>query len=148
MKNETERFPRNEPQSRIYQWSCAMTGMHALEAGHDALRRQNLLSADGLIARCMEQTDFHRMASREDLAAGSIRWVLANPGSSYIAYTYDYSGPMGVKGMTTGLYDLTWLDTVDGDKVIKTGISVASGDVTWTKPDAMSNEIALYIRRQ
>lgn len=148
MKNETERFPRTEPQSRIYQWSCTMTGMHALEAGHDVLRRQKLLAADGFVARFMEQTDFHKMTSRDDLAAGSTRWVLANPGKSYIAYTYDYSGPMGIKNMTTGTYDLKWFDTVAGDMVIQMGISVANGDVTWNKPDSMSNEIALYITRQ
>ena len=148
MKNETERFPRTEPQSRIYQWSCAMTGMHALEAGHDVIRRQKLLAADGYIAKFMEQTDFHQMTSRDDLAAGSTRWVLANPGNSYIAYTYDYSEPMGIKSMTAGTYDLTWFDTVGGDTVIQTGISVTSVNATWNKPDSMSNEIALYIRRQ
>jgi hypothetical protein len=148
IKNETERFPRIEPQSRIYQWSCAMTGMHALEAGHDVFRRQKLLEADGLIAEFMEQTEFYKMKSRDELAAGSTKWVLANPGNSYIAYTYDYSGPMGVKGLTAGTYDLKWFDTVNGDTVIQTGVSVPSGDVTWSRPDSMSKEIALYIRRQ
>jgi hypothetical protein len=148
MKNETERFPRTEPQSRIYQWSCAMTGMHTLEAGHDPERRAHLLDADGLIARFMEQTDFYKMKSRDDLAAGSTRWVLANPGDSYIAYTYDYSGPMGVKSMTAGTYDLTWFDTVDGKTVTQTGVSVPSGDATWGRPDSISSEVALYIKRQ
>lgn len=148
MKNETERFPRTVPQSRIYQWSCAMTGMHALEAGHDVLRRQRLLSADGLIAKFMEQTDFYRMTSQDDLAAGSTRWVLANPGNSYIAYTYDYSGPMGLKSMTAGTYDLKWFDTVHGNMVTQTGVAVSSGDVTWVKPDSIGNEVVLYIKRR
>jgi len=147
MKNETERFPRTEPQSRIYQWSCAMTGMHTLEAGHDVVRRQNLLAADGNIARFMEQTDFYRMTSRDDLAAGSTKWVLARPGSSYIAYTYDYSGPMGIRNMTAGTYDLTWFDATDGNTVTQSGVSVRSGDVTWPKPASRGSEIALYICR-
>ena len=74
--------------------------------------------------------------------------MVANPGDSYIAYTYDYSGPMGIKSMTAGTYDLKWFDTVDGDTVIQTGVSVPTGDVTWNKPNSMSNEIALYIKRQ
>jgi len=148
MKNETERFPRTVSQSRIYQWSCAMTGMHALEAGHDVLRRQKLLSADGLVAKFMEQTDFYRMSSQDDLATGSSRWVLANPGNSYIAYTYDYSGPMGIKGMSAGTYDMRWFDTVDGNMVTQSGVAVSSGDVTWLKPDSIGNEIALYIKRR
>lgn len=147
VKNETEKFPRTEPQSRIYQWSCAMTGMHALEAGHDVLRRQRLLEADGLIARFMEQTDFHTMKPTDTLAVGSTKWVLANPGRSYIAYTYDYERAMGIKNMTPGYYTLMWFDTVTGETVTMNGVSVTSGDAEWQKPDSMDKEIVLYIRR-
>ena len=150
MKNETYHHPRRGAQSRRYMWSCAMTGMHTLEAYHhaDKASDENKLKDDGRINVFMEQTDFYRMKPRDDLAAGSTRWVLANPGDSYIAYTYDYSGPMGIKSMTAGTYDLKWFDTVDGDTVIQTGVSVPTGDVTWNKPNSMSNEIALYIKRQ
>jgi hypothetical protein len=148
MKNETERFPRTEPQSRIYMWSCAMTGMHALEAGHDVLRRYKLLDADGLIAKFMEQTEFHNMKPHDELADGSTKWVLANPGDCYIAYTYDYSDSMGVKSMVAGTYDLMWFDTLDGDVVKQSDVSVPWGDVTWSKPASMSSEVALYIKRQ
>lgn len=149
MKNETYHHPRRGRQSRIYMWSCAMTGMHALEAYHHADRAsdENTLRDDGRINTFMEQTDFYKMKPRDDLAAGSTRWVLANPGESYIAYTYDYSGPMGVKGMIAGSYVLKWFDTTDGDMVIQAGVSVPSGNVTWTRPDSMSKELALYIRR-
>lgn len=149
VKNETEKFPRPEHQSRIYQWSCVMTGMHALEAGHNALKKYRLpdLAVDGRIAKFMEQTDFHKMKPTDTLAAGSTKWVLANPGESYIVYTYKYSGPMGLKGMTAGTYDLKWFDTVDGDEVTQTGVSVSAGDVTWDKPDSVDSEIALYVRR-
>ncbi len=148
MKNETEKFPRTQPQSRRYMWACAMTGMHTLEAGHDALRRPQLLADDGRIRRFMEQTDFYSMDSRDDLAAGSTKWVLANPGKSCIAYTYDYSGPMGVKDVTAGSYDLTWLDTVNGRARTETNVTVAAGDCIWSKPAAFGNEVALYLTRK
>jgi len=150
MKNETYHHPRRRAQSRRYMWSCAMTGMHALEAYHHADRAsdEKILMDDGRINSFMEQTDFHRMKPRDDLAAGSTKWVLANPGNSYIAYTYNYSGPMGVKRMTAGAYDLKWFDTVDGDMVTQTGVSVSSGEVTWTKPSSMGSEVALYIKRK
>jgi len=104
MKNETYHHPRRGHRSRKYMWSCAMTGMHCLEAYHHAgdASHENTLGDDGRINSFMEQTDFHRMKPRDDLAAGSTKWVLANPGNSYIAYTYNYSGPMGVKRMTAG----------------------------------------------
>ncbi len=150
MKNETYHHPRRGHKSRKYMWSCAMTGMHCLEAYHHAgdASHENTLRDDGRINTFMEQTDFHKMKPRDDLAAGSTKWVLANPGDSYIAYTYDYSGPMGIKSMTAGTYDLMWFDTVDGDTVKQTGVSVSSGNVTWGKPGSVGNEVALYIKRQ
>jgi hypothetical protein len=149
MKNETYHHPRRGHKSRKYMWSCAMTGMHCLEAYHHAgeASHEDTLRDDGLINTFMEQTDFHTMKPRDDLATGSTNWVLANPGNSYIAYTYNYSGPMGVKGMTTGNYDLMWFDTVDGDIVHQKGVSVYSSNVILSKPDSIGNEVALYIRR-
>ena len=118
-----------------------MTGMQCLEAYHHAERGDedslNALRDDGRITTFMEQTDFHKMKSRDDLASGSTKWLLANPGNSYIAYTYNYSGPMGVKGMTTGSYDLMWFDTVDGDTVHQAGISVYSRELILSKPDSI-----------
>jgi len=124
--------------------------MHCLEAYHHAAdaKYEDVLADDGRINTFMEQTDFHRMKPRDDLAAGSTKWVLANPGNSYIAYTYDYSGPMGLKSMAAGKYNLVWFDPVDGDIVTQSGVSVSSGDVTWAKPDSIGREVALYIKRQ
>jgi hypothetical protein len=54
---------------------------------------------------------------------------------------------MGVKVQTGGTYDLVWFDTVDGDTVKQAGVSVSSGDVTWTRPASIGTEVALYIKR-
>ena len=150
MKNETEYHRIDRTTSRRQTWACVLTGMHALEAQHNATRRdgRERIVDDGKVVAFIEQTDWHTMNPHDHLAAGSTKWVLANPGSSYIAYTYDYSGPMGIKGMTAGSYELTWFDTVSGDQVIQTGIPVPSGDVIWSKPESMSNEIALYVCRR
>jgi len=148
MKNETERFPRTQPQSRRYMWACAMAGMHALEAGHDVVKRAKLLADDGRIRSFIEQTDFQTMQPRDDLAAGSARWVLANAGTSYIVYTYDCTGPMGLKELTAGTYDLLWFDTTNGRTVKQPSVSAVAGDATWPKPESLGTEIALYVRRQ
>jgi len=149
LKNETYHHPRSGPKSRKYMWSCAMAGIHALEAYHHAdTSSVSTLRDVGRINTFMQQTDLPKMKPRDDIAAGSTKWVLANPGESYIAYTYEYSGPMGVKNMAAGTYDLMWFDTVDGDMVTQTGISVPSGEVTWSKPYSMGSEVALYIKRQ
>lgn len=148
MKNETYHHPRSGSKSRRYMWSCAMTGMHALEAYHHANDgSESTLREDGYIRTFMEQTDFFKMTPRDDLANGSTKWVLADVGESYIAYTYSYSGPMGVKRLPAGNYNLRWFDTVDGDVVSQHRSHVAGGDVAWTKPDSIGGEVALYVRR-
>jgi hypothetical protein len=152
MKNETYHHPRRGSLSRRYMWSCAMTGMHTLEAYHHAERgdddSERVLRDDGRINAFMEQTDFFAMQPRDDLAAGSTKWVLARPGDSYVAYTYDYAGPMGLENMIAGTYDLLWYDTVTGRTVKQKGISVPSGEVKWTKPESLGSEVALYVKRR
>lgn len=150
LKNETYHHPRGGARSRRYMWSCAMTGIHTLEAYHHAdgkRTNENTLRDDGRIKTFMEKTEFYSMKPRDDLAAGSAKWVLANPGDAYIAYTYNYSGPMGIKDMAAGTYYLLWFDTVDGGMVEQTNVSIPSGSVLWSKPDSMGNEIALYVQR-
>ena len=148
MKNETYHHPRRGKRSRVYMWSCAMAGMHTLEAYHHAgdPSHEKTLQDDGRINKFMEQTDFHKMKPRDDLAAGSTKWVLANRCKSYIAYTYNYSGSMGIKGIESGRYGLMWFDTVNGKVVHQTNVTVSSGDVTWSRPESMGNELALYIK--
>jgi hypothetical protein len=148
MKNETEKFPRTQPQSRIYQWSSVMTGQHSMESGHDVLRRGNLLDADGHVARFMEQTDFHTMRPSDSRARLSTKWVLASPENSCIAYTYAYDGAMAVAGLAAGTYKVMWLDTVSGQIVTQDNVAFAGGEAGWQKPAGFGNEVALYLKPQ
>jgi hypothetical protein len=148
MKNESFHHPRSGPLSRNYMWSAAMAGIHTLEAYHHAdTTPEDTLRDDSRIKTFMEQTDFYRMKPRDDLANGSTKWVLANPAESYIAYTYNYSGPMGIRAMKAGTYELKWFDAVNGKTVTQPRLSVSSPDAAWHKPDSFGNEIALYIKR-
>jgi hypothetical protein len=149
MKNETEWHRMDRTTSRRQAWACALAGMHSLEAQHNVTRRdgQVRILDDGKVVAFMEQTDWHTMRPQDGLAAGSTKWVLANPGQSYIVYTYNASGPLGVKGMAEGVYDLLWFDTVNGRMLTQTNIPIATGDVAWSKPESLGSEIALYIRR-
>ena len=93
----------------------------------------------------LEQTDIHTMKPHDALAAGSAKWVLANPGVSYIAYTYNYEDSMGLKEIPAGNYQFTWLDTVTGKTARKT--MRVDAETTWNKPAAFGNEIAVAIER-
>ena len=156
MKNETFHHPRNGVESRRYMWSCAMTGLHTLEAYHHAggvpknpkyATEDATLREDGLLRRFMEQTDFYQMSSNDALAAGSTKWVLARPGESYIAYTYDYWGPMGLKSVHAGTYDLLWFDPQSVAQVEQKSVPVKTSSPSWSKPATLGNEIALYLKR-
>jgi hypothetical protein len=151
MKNETfyQRYLVRPPLSRQYMWTAAMAGLHSLEAQHKADRadHEHLLREDGRLAAFMNQTDFHLMTPRNDLAAGSTKWVLANPGVSYIAYTYAYRDAMGVRNLPAGPYDLLWFDTENGTQVEQKAVQVTSATPGWTKPDHLGSELALYVRR-
>jgi hypothetical protein len=105
------------------------------------------LRDDAFIPRFMQQTDFFRMHSQDELAHGSTRWVLARPGESYIAYTYDYRGPMGLKNVPGGAYDLLWFDPTNGNQVVEKSVTVSGGNPTWSKPAAFGAEVALYVKR-
>ena len=155
MKNETFHAPKVGPAARRYMWSCAMAGLHALESYHNAdptddrkKTPDETLRGDALLTVFMEQTDFHRMQPQSELAVGSTKWVLARAGESYILYTYEYSGAMGVKNLLSGRYDLLWFDTETGRQVLQSGVKVTAREaVTWKKPDVIGNELALYVRR-
>jgi len=70
------------------------------------------------------------------------------PGSGSCSSSISSSSASGgLDDPAAGTYDLKWFDTVDGEIVNQTGVSVSSGDVTWTKPDSMGKELALYIKR-
>jgi hypothetical protein len=148
MKNETHYHRVDRTTSRRQAWACVLTGMHAMEAQHNATRanRRDRILDDGRIVTFMDQTDWITMKPRDDLATGSTKWVLANPGVSYIAYTYDYDGPMGVWRPTAGTFDLLWFDTATGQSVKQAGVPTPPGEAGWTKPDRLGSEIALYAR--
>lgn len=91
-----------------------------------------------------EKTDINTMVPGDDLAAGSTQWVLANEGVSYIAYTDNLSGEMGLKGMSPGAHTLTWLDI--GSNATRTTTETAQdGENTFSAPSGFDGEVAVWI---
>jgi hypothetical protein len=149
LKNETFHHPRKGVAARRYFWSCAMAGIHTLEAyihANDA--DEQTFREFGYVNRFMEQTSFHRMVPRDDLASRSTMWVLARPGESYIAYSYEYLDKIGVKGLSAGTYDLLWMDTVTGETMNQAGITVDWGNAAFSKPESFGSEVVVYIKHQ
>ena len=101
----------------------------------------------GKLVRFFRGVAWFRMRPRDDLAAGSTRWVLADPGRAYVLYSYDAAGPMGLRQAPPGRCELRWFDPVSGEEVRRDGVRLAGGRPAWPKPPGFGEEAALYVRR-
>lgn len=132
--------------ARRNSWLAAMGGAYVMVYQMDII---NTAISDlhdlGRLRTFFESTNFYEMAPHSELALGATGYVLAKPGDSYIAYTTN-AGSMGLKGMSAGTYNFTWLDTATGMTVNQNGVSVGSGDQIWNKPGGLGSEVAVYIR--
>ena len=133
--------------ARRNSWLSAMGGAYVMVYQMDVANTSiSDLEDLGRLRTFFESTNFYEMAPHNELASGATGYVLAQPGISYIAYGTN-AGSIGLKGMSAGIYDFTWLDTITGVTVNQKGVSVGSGDQTWNKPGGLGNEVAVYIRR-
>ncbi len=128
-------------------WAAAMGGAYVMAYQMDiATTSKGDLEDCGRLVDFMESTDFHRMEPRDDLAAGDTRYVLAQPGVSYIAYADDGRGRLGLNGLEPGSYRLRWLDTASGREAVTT-VEVAGSSASWSRPSGIGKEAAVYVQR-
>jgi len=129
-------------------WAGAMGGAYVMVFQMDiaSTRRADLADCGRLVA-FFESTDFDDMVPCDELAAGDTEYVLANPGSSYIAYTSRHTGRLALTGTFAGKYDLTWLDCAAGKTVNQAGVALAGKDLNLTPPKGFGKEVVVYLRR-
>jgi len=131
--------------SRQRNWAIATAGAYVMPIGWDIAGTDVAYLEDcGRLVEFMESTDFNEMSPHDELAYGATEYVLANPGQSYIAYSRN-AGNMGIRNLETGIYELKWYDTVDGDWSEQT--VNAAGDTSWPRPSNIGQEAALHITR-
>ena len=135
-------------EARKKSWACAMGGAYVMILGMDI---DNTSVSDlkdcGYLVTFMESTDFNVMAPHDELAFGGTEYVLAFPGDSYIAYSSNLSGDIGLKNMDAGIYNLRWYDPTNGEAFEQAGIRVEEGNQTWKKLTNIGKEVAVYIKR-
>jgi hypothetical protein len=135
-------------QARKKSWACAMGGAYVMILGMDiATTTESDLADCGNLVRFFESTNFHEMMPHDELGHGSTKYVLAQPGNSYIAYTPELSREIGLKHMTAGKYEFHWFDCATGKLISQTKVNVSYGDQTWSKPLVIGSELAVYIKR-
>jgi hypothetical protein len=144
----------NGADGRKKNWATAMAGSYVIQAYGQAGRTWDVLRSPDADLNALGYIDdffegipsLNRMTPRNDLKHGDTKWVLAEPGSSYVAYSYAATSNLGVKGLTNGNYQLKWLDTVDGSTVTQT-VSVTTASRTFPRPASIQPESALYIKK-
>ncbi|MEM7245771.1 MAG: thrombospondin type 3 repeat-containing protein [Acidobacteriota bacterium] len=132
---------------RLQNWAFALAGaqtmwLYAWERYNPTVDE---LSQMRPIQRLMEHSDHPTMAPHDELAFGETKWVLADPGRSFIAYSDNAATNLGVRGTAPGLHYIHWVDPVTGATVDQLGADSPGGDTTWTKPAGFGNEVAAWI---
>lgn len=135
-------------EARKKSWACAMGGAYVMILRMDiATTPRSDLEDCGRLVHFFESTTFNEMVPHDELGYGGTKYVLARPGRSYIAYTPDLQGEIGLKNLLAGRYTFVWFDCTTGMQVTKEDINVSAGDQSWEKPESIGNELAVYIKR-
>ena len=128
-------------------WAMAMGGAYVMANGWKiADTPVARLNECGWMVEFMENSKIHEMAPHDELKFGGTQYVLAKPGSAYIAYALGLTGEIGLKGMTAGAYSFHWLDVATGVTVDQLAVQVTAGDRSWPKPSGIGSEVAVYVR--
>ena len=129
-------------------WACAMGGAYVMVLGMDiATTPKSDLEDCGRLVRFFESTDFDKMSPADESGLAGTQYVLAQPGTSYIAYASQLRGQVGLKNVAPGRYRLRWFDCATGREVVEERTIGAAGDQSWTRPGGIGNEIAVYVQR-
>jgi uncharacterized protein DUF4038 len=135
--------------ARKNSWAIAMGGAYVMHLRWTiANNTLSDLRDCGRLVSFMESTNINKMSPHDDLKYADTAYVLAVPGSSYIAYTfYSSSGKIGLRNMVGGRYNFIWFSPKYGTRVIKTDVIVKPGTNIWPVPLNIGKEVAVYIKR-
>ncbi|MEM7247236.1 MAG: thrombospondin type 3 repeat-containing protein [Acidobacteriota bacterium] len=137
-------------------WGMAVggsAGFLSLYDGGGSDRTEPPLMPDEVLAsyrvqqEFFESTDFNTMHPMDELGLDGTTYVMANPGTSYIAYTRDFSaGPtMGLADLPGDLFDLRWYDCTTGDEEWERNRLLTAGDQYFDPPAGLGPPLALWV---
>jgi hypothetical protein len=125
-------------------WAIAMGGGYSMILGMDiASTPVGDLEDCGRLVRFMEATRFNETSPHDELARGNTRYVLARPGSVYIAYA-DSAGSVGLS-VKAGRYKMRWYDPVKGIWTDSGTRSFQDGDAALSRPEGVGSEAAVCL---
>ena len=132
-----------------YAWRAAMGGLMPMMLRMDiAGTPPEVLNQCRYLQRFFEGSDFYTMAPHDELGDAGTKWVLADPGESYIAYSLDSPEKMGIKALPAGAYALTWLDCRTGNKAAERIYLDKQANHTFARPEGIGAWCAVWIKRE
>jgi Big-like domain-containing protein len=153
MSEMSDHGVRDDRTIRRCNWAAAMAGASAVQIlrmgmffGDKAGRNTPQSYRDcAILTDFMEATDFHCMHPANSLAAAGTKYLLAQPGLSYLAYADELKGDLGIKNLSAGEYQLMWIDIAAG-KIVKSKTTVRKGSNEFQPPAGFGKEVAVWIR--
>lgn len=128
---------------RLRSWAAAMPGAYVLVYGMDIVDTPVEQLGDlRRMQNFFEATRINRMEPRDDLAFGGTAYVLAEPGTAYVAYSPSATSYLGLRGLIQGTCSLTWFDPATGSTFYNQEVSVPGGEHSWTPPEGVGAEVA------
>ncbi len=129
-------------------WAMAMAGSYIMVLGMEIINTPaEQLQDCRRLQQFFESTNINYMAPHDELKYEGTEYVLASPGYSYIAYSSENSGKLGLQNMVAGTYDMMWYDCVTGQSQQQNNEKISSGRQSWKKPSELGEELALYLTR-
>jgi hypothetical protein len=132
---------------RSHAWAVAMGGLMPMLLRMDiATTPPEALQQCRYLQSFFEATNFWTLAPHDELKHGQTKFVLADPGRSYIVYGCTIENGLGLKAMSAGRYAVHWLDCRSGETRETTQTISAAADATFAKPAGFGPECAAWIR--
>lgn len=145
--SESTLTPEDPDGAGQFAWDVAMGGVMPMIYKMDiAGTPPTLLERCRHLQRFFESTDFTTLDPHDELRSAGTRYVLADPGRSYIAYALEDSGAIGLRALPAGTCQASWLDCLSGTVVEEAHTFEASGDRSFERPSGIGSQCALWVR--
>lgn len=142
---ENTATPADPDSQRRHAWTVAMAGLMPMMLQMDiAGTPPQLLAQCRVLQRFFESTDFPLLAPHDELRAAATRYVLADPGRSYIAYT-SAAGAVGLQGLPAGRCRVTWVECRTGRTLEQEQTLSGEGVREFVRPANFGDETAAWV---
>ncbi len=143
---ESTASPTDPDGQRRHAWEVAMAGMMPLLLGMDiASTPVESLQQCRYLQTFFEASDFYRMRSHDELRHGETKYVLADPGRSYIAYAEHLERELGITNLPAGRCDILWLDCQTGRTVPERQVLDQAANHVFHKPAGLGLQCAAWV---